>query len=441
MTKTILAVSFFFISSFVLSQELHVSGTIKSTTGELIIGIGIYQNDTLRAISNDKGYYSFNTTSKDSIFVSVKYFGSKLLTKLIVPEHNKHDYYLNFIVSKQIDLPEMQISAKGLFAFEQNSWAIMDFIVIDSIIVVLTTENSYSCLYVFSTNGIIKTKKKLSSNYGKIIESCMGGLHLIGEKKCREFTIQNNSVRFISEYSKEKYDKILSPCCTVFDSTIIFKEFSNHNKKLLYFYYESKNTKKLYEIIDFDGELFAQSQYNKIIKEYYKSVAFPKKNSIKNGFAQTNIIEDNTWNGDILELMETNELVRMIGFYKNVLTKPLKAHITTIDKKLYIFDFVNLRILQVKIDGSIVKQNSIGIDKCDNPTIILDKIKKKIYLVCNSSKIYELNFDELKFNMKYKIEDTFYFPKSIIISDNYLYFISYDNTKGWYNKLNKTKLK
>lgn len=96
------------LAKTVNAQNYVVSGYVyDSETKECLIGARLYEKETRKGIvSNNFGFYSISLPQKDSIHLSVNYFGYKKLDTTLVLSN---DLKINFLLKKGIDLQEVKV--------------------------------------------------------------------------------------------------------------------------------------------------------------------------------------------------------------------------------------------------------------------------------------------------------------------------------------------
>lgn len=441
--KAIIAITLFFLAFNISAQKIFIYGTVKSVSGQAVIGSSILINDEIMAITDINGFYSMETTKKDSIVVKVKYLGFASQIKKLPIVADTIRYNLDFILKLEpFLLDEVYIEAKARSLFEKDDWTILDYIIDDNVIIVLATEVPKLYLYVFNLKGKLLIKKLLDQQYKNIIKSCLGGLHLIGDENCSEFIVKNSTIEIKNSYSRTLYDSFLASCIMGFDSIYIFKSYSDFNKNITFYCYNHDKSKKvLYEVFDKEAAYYARKDLNDIIASYYKTI-FKMNNDSNSIKIADNIIERGEWNGDLEDLAITDDLMFKILWFKNVSTKKINAELTQINNKLFVVDFVNNEIINANFNNVDKKKKLIHVGKCKNPSLMIDPLKDDTYLTCDNYDIYEIKEleNEIFINKIYEISSNIYHPKKKSIYNGVLYFMSYDNTKATYNKINKLKL-
>ena len=429
-------------TSPILSQTYNIYGKVISEYGESLSGVSIFQNGNFMTLTNNKGEYLFYSDIIRNVNITAKLYGYNVKSNQIFITAKDSIYNLDFILDiKSINLNKIEIKAKSINAFSKTDWTILDFAVLDSCIVVLAKVGRKSSIFLFSQNGKLISKNWLNENYNKIEISCLGGVHLVGKMICSEIKIIKRKVVFIEKYSRKNFNDLLANCCVTYDSISIFKELSKHNKMIVYYYFDKKikKSKKIIKIFDEKAFRFAKSQYNRIIKEYYKTIASPGVNEINADFPAYNIIEEGEWDGDLTQLMISNELIKMIGFYRFVLSHPLKSKILNISKKLYVFDFINNQIININLDGDIIAKLSISLDKCSDLIVLKDDKLPNVYLICNHNRVFSLDMNNGITNLVYTFNNI-RFPEDFSVHNDCIYFKSYDIASSRYTKLHRVKL-
>ena len=369
------SVLFFLLPIFLNAQSITIYGLIKSNQEQPVRFASISINNKYVAMSDNNGFYSFSFNYTDSIKLSIKSLGYKTIEKIVKIDDLKKKYKMDFILElKPVKLNEVYIEAKTTSLFKKEDWNILDFLIDKDVIIVLARDIPKLYLYVFNMNGKLLSRKHLTSEYNRLYKSCLGRYHLIGEKQNSEFAYSKDKIIIVKKYDRKQFEKYISPCVLKYNSKFIFKEYTQFNKRIRYFYYdENKVRKNIYEVFDKESAEYTQKDYYEIINLYYKTIN--KSNDIESGKYYTNIIKENEWNGDLDDLAITADLMFKIMWFKNISLKEANAKIVEIDNKLYVLDFVNKKIVQVDINGSNEIKGEIFIKKCKTPQISTDNGK------------------------------------------------------------------
>lgn len=432
------------LSQSIYSQTIEVRGIISSEKGQAINGATVLANDKIVAISDVNGYFSFQTDYRDKILLSIRHIGYTVFDYKVIPQKGKSIYNIKITLKESpVELNEITIESKAVSVFKKKDWIILDYLVFDSTIVVLSKEFKDILLYTFEYSGKFLSKEKLSYPYKSLYISCLGGLHLIGKEQCQEFEIEDGEIYFNDIYQTAKFYNFIKPCCLVYKNTPIFKDFLNHNQKAVYYYFDDSKTKQHKIFVAFNELNFSSVNkgYNRIISLYYYSISHPQISDISNDFDKENIIETGDWDGDLLKLAISDDLFRMISNFINIESRPINTHLDIIKDKLFLFDFSNNRILNLDLNGEIMSDVKIKNSKCKRQNIVKDESNDVIYLVCNEQSIFKLNYQKGETDLVFSMPEEYLFPKKIMINNGNLFFIHYDYTKYSYNQLVKTKLK
>ncbi len=431
------------LSQSIYSQTIQVRGIISSEKGQVINGATILANDKIVAISDFNGYFSFQTGYQDTILLNIRHIGYAAFDYTVIPQKGKSFYNLKITLKDvTVELSEIMIESKAVYVFDKKDWIILDYLVYDSTIVVLSKEFKDIFLYTFEYSGKLISKEKLSYPYKSLYISCLGGLHLIGKEQCQEFEIEDGDIYFNDIYQTDKFYNFIKPCCLVYKNTPVFKDFLNHNQKAVYYYFDDSKTNQ-HKIFIVFNELNSRSVnkvYNRIISLYYYSISHPQMSDISYDFDKENIIEAGDWDGDLMKLAISDSLFDMISNFINIESKPVNTHLDIIEDKLFLFDFSNNRILNLGLDGKIISNVKINNNKCKRQNIVKDVSNDKVYLVCNEQSIFKLNYQTGETDLVFSIPEEYLFPKRIKINSGDLFFINYDYAKYSYNQLVKTKL-
>ncbi len=438
-------ISLFLLTSITQGQKVDIFGSIESIDSQKLSFVSIYQDGNLVALSDENGYFSFVSEYYDTITLSVNSLGFKPITKKLILIKNRLKYQVDFVLETDyVKLEEINITEKAINVFDINNWNILDYLINENNIFILTEDIPKTYLYVFDIKGKLLSKKLLDTKYKKLFISCLGGYHLIGNNEGSEFLYINQSIEIKKKYKRKEFEDFLLPCKLKYDSILIFKGFQNLNKRVQFYYYnENKEKEIIFDVFNVVEAKYTSKEYRELIHLYYKTIS--KENNDPNSVIfHYNIIEDGNWSGDLLDLVISYDLMFKVMWFKNISLKKINADIINIDNKLFGFDFENNKYGMIPF-----AQNSSNDYKLNHfegnfktPKIITDTKTKINYIVSDNRDIYKITKikDEISVSKIYEIDSKYYFPRRISIADNQIYFLIYDNTKSLYNQIVKKEL-
>ena len=393
MKNKLLVIVLMFVTVAIYGQKHHLKGTVGATDGTPLVGASVAISESYGAVTDLIGEYDLILdATADSVQVQYRMLGYALLDTVLV--YSDKDINLDVVLTPiSYEQPTIEITADGFNAFQNEQWRILDIDVHEGRLLILYLKGMSRYIELFSENGLSIQKSELKTPYREIFNSCMGGLHLVGEDRCVEVSMEADGLRPVKEYGRLMFDKSLTPCMYKNDEYTILKYWFNHNKKARYFKYQNEELTVLKEIFDELSASTAQSYYRDIISSYYYYTNNPQEGAIDLGIPRENIIVDGSWSGDLLELAINNDLHNQIAYFLNVEARPLKLKELSIDDTLYIFDVVNESVLMYHDSLDSIKTYSAP-DYIWSKSfeLMIDAFDNTPYLLQDKQVLYELSF-------------------------------------------------
>lgn len=348
-----------------------------------------------------KGHYElplFDRSETVNLYYSCIGYQDTLVS--LTPKQLQHDSInVSFRMRKMsYDLQEVGVSAYSDFYRSGTNRNIADIAFLDGKIYLLENKPKTSSMVVLDTEGNEQAHKDFDQLFEKLHIDAFDDLILVGKDSCLQVYLdEKQGILPVSTFSREDYrNKLLKIVCEyngayivktiVHDRGLYWLKF-NHGKSQDFLYIKKDGSMEkpqyLCSFIDTLGYRACQSQWMKIQSEYHQAMAENftlESNYVENddgkeesivsksikkaerGSPGIDIINEGTWDGNLVRLAETPTLLGMIQWYCSMLAKkecqvvPLK-----VNGLLQFADLDNREIVEIGPDFKIAKRQSLKI--------------------------------------------------------------------------------
>jgi len=367
------------------------------------------------------------------------------------------------------DLQEVGVSAYSDFYRSGTNRNIADIAFLDGKIYLLENKPKTSSMVVLDTEGTELAHKDFDQLFEKLHIDAFDDLILVGKDSCLQVYLdEKQGILPVSTFSREDYrNKLLKIVCEyngayivktiVHDRGLYWLKF-NHGKSQDFFYVmkgvPDAKPQYLCSFIDTLGYRACQSAWMKIQNEYHQAMAENftlESNYVENddgkgesivsksikkterGSPGIDLINEGTWDGNLVRLAETPTLLGMIQWYCSMLAKkecqivPLK-----VNGLLQFADLDNREIVEIGPDFKIAKRQSLKItsgEKHFQNEFLTDKATGKTYgLFINNGMNYLGLYDPTAgtVGMGQKASKKI-FPRVFKVHGGYAYSVFYDS--------------
>ncbi|MEN8957096.1 MAG: carboxypeptidase-like regulatory domain-containing protein, partial [Flavobacteriales bacterium] len=425
--KIILPFLFLLCSSVAMSQI--VIGSVLDESDNPLIGVSVYNTNSKKgAISDLKGNFTLQIIPGD--YLKMSYVGKETLIYKI-PANKLDTLYKLFILKDNTsEITEFTVTSKRIrkISGEKDEY-ILDYLVqLDGNMVVL---KKYKRDYYLSLEGIdtVYLQKKIDyPSPKKLMEDCYGNIQLICKDSVRQYWIDKN-IQCLYTYSHKAFEDFLEPLIYCDESSVIAKNFVNHNKRFLLSLKEKgKPLTVVYETWDKEAEKVAAGWYNQIIAHYHFTCG------------SQNIITDGMWDGNVISLQTDGKSNQFISWYLKVKARELNIQSFSDSKGLVVFDLQKDSIVTVSKKGKLINSVTTDIKKINLSTkITQDKLLNKYYSYQADKSwlyLYEINPKTGKTNQVLKLKEVT-FVKNVKVHNGWVYFVR--AKKNGFQKLYRVK--
>ena len=381
------------------------------------------------------------------------------------------------------DLQEVGVSAYSDFYRSKTNRNIADMAFLNGNIYLLENRPKASSMVVLDTDGGELARKDFDQLFEKLHIDAFNDLILVGQDSCLQVYLdEKQSIQPVSTFSRDDYrNKLLKIVCEyngayivrtiVHDRGLYWLKF-NHGKSqdFLYMMKDGSMEKPQYlcSFIDTLGYRACQSQWMKIQNEYHQAMAenFTLEsiyeengdgNSVREGESNTyirtkkaergspgiDLINEGTWDGNLVRLAETPTLLGLIQWYCSMMAKkefqivPLK-----VNGLLQFVGLDNREIVEIGPDFKIAERRTLNITSGEEffkNEFLVDKATGKVYGLfvddgMNYIGLYDPQTGTLSMGQKASKK---IYPRVFKVHGGYAYSVYFDsgNNRGVINRV------
>lgn len=412
----------------VLLAALSFQSTLAQTKTTVFGNLGVENvnisivNTQYGTSTDAKGHYElplFDRAETVNLYYSCIGYQDTLVS--LTPRQLQRDSInVSFRMRKMsYDLQEVGVSAYSDFYRSGSNRNIADIAFLDGKIYLLENKPKTSSMVVLDTEGNEQAHKDFDQLFEKLHIDAFDDLILVGKDSCLQVYLdEKQGILPVSTFSREDYrNKLLKIVCEyngayivktiVHDRGLYWLKF-NHGKSQDFFYVmkgvPDAKPQYLCSFIDTLGYRACQSAWMKIQNEYHQAMAENftlESNYVENddgeresivsksikkaerGSPGIDLINEGTWDGNLVRLAETPTLLGMIQWYCSMLAKkecqvvPLK-----VNGLLQFADLDNREIVEIGPDFKIAKRQPLKItsgEKQFQNEFLTDKATGKTY--------------------------------------------------------------
>ena len=478
-----------FLLFFAFSLFAQTKTTIYGNLGEENVNISIV-NTSYGTSTDAKGHYElpiYDRTEAVNLYYSCIGYQDTLVS--LTPRQLQRDSIdISFKMRKMsYDLQEVGVSAYSDFYRSKTNRNITDMVFMDNKIYLLENRPKASSMVVLDTDGIELARKDYDQLFEKLHIDAFDDLILVGQDSCLQVYLdEKQSIQPVSTFSRDDYrNKLLKIVCEyngayivrtiVHDRGLYWLKF-NHGKSQDFFYVKKDGSMEkpqyLCSFIDSLGYRACQSAWMKIQNEYHQAMAenftlesflgsFNEENgdghpmregesitsiSIKKaerGSPGIDLINEGTWDGNLVRLAETPALLGMIQWYCSMLAKKEFQIVPLIvNDRLQFVGLDNREIVEIGTDFKITNRQSLKItsgEKFFKNEFLVDKATGKVYGLFVDNGVYHVGlYDPVSgsVGIGQKAGRKIY-PRVFKVYDGYAYSGSFDsgNNRGVINRV------
>ncbi len=435
----LLSIFLIFLFNHSTVAQSYIPGKIISENSDpLSFAFIAINQDTI--ITDQAGTFKYFRVNEEKLVIQADYFGYEKLDTLIseIPD--------SIIIQLQPELFELEspviIGQESLF--NREDWIILDFMIYQNHFLILGLEGLKRKLYLYTPDGTLLTEKELDTEYRKMHQSCLGGIHLIGDEYGAEL-FDVAELKLSRNYPRKLYNEQIHPCLYKgYNYLILFREDSFGKRYALDKIQDGKavNLKTVIDQADLE-EVYVE--FREIMRLYYMTTGGGDENAIDYGFFQENKVADGNWSGVLSDLMVSNGLQKKISYFSNVIAGSINVLSIVQNDMLYVLDIPNKELSIV----NIAEGEQVNVQPLEHPFWKLEKIKllrdykfNQCYLISDDFEIMKVNFypSGIELDKIKEIKREGKIIEHLKIYNNTLYYSARSNLASPKNKLYYRKL-
>ena len=482
MKKFYFLLLFFFLASTLFAQT---KTTVYGNLGVENVNISIV-NTPYGTSTDATGRYAlplYDRTEAVNLYYSCIGYQDTVVS--LTPKQLQRDSInISFKMRKMsYDLQEVGVSAYSDFYRSKTNRNITDMVFMDNKIYLLENRPKASSMVVLDTDGVELARKDYDQLFEKLHIDAFDDLILVGQDSCLQVYLdEKQSIQPVSTFSRDDYrNKLLKIVCEyngayivrtiVHDRGLYWLKF-NHGKSqdFLYVMKDGSMEKPQYlcSFIDTLGYRACQTAWMKIQNEYHQAMAenftiesiynengdgHPVREgesitsiSIKKaerGSPGIDLINEGTWDGNLVRLAETPTLLGMIQWYCSMLAKKEFQIVPLIVNDLLQFvGLDNREIVEIGPDFKVATRKSLKItsgEKLFKNEFLIDKATGKVYGLFVDDGVYHIGLydpESGSLGIGQKASKKIY-PRVFKVHGSYAYSVYFDsgNNRGVINRM------
>ena len=418
----------FLISIFSLSidaqdEQILTGLVVDSETQAPIEGVNIFnQKENSGTFTREDGRFK----------IRIKEFPAQLILSFIGYENQvikinnlPHKSLIVELKTSILRLPEIEVLAKPkVKKLTKKVFTIKDFIIEDDMILLLKygglAVGNYLELTDLEGKRLDEQRIKANGLVERLVQSCLGNIHLLGNREGVEISIQSKKIELIAKYQINKYYDLLEPCVASSQNFVYFKKKQALDQVIFYDFISKKNAEIVSTVQVINRQNIALmyeelSQYQNSSQHYSAATEVP---------------------GNISGLKRPEELDAWIGMFY----KPVYSPLINIGNEICLFNHTFGFLQFFSFDGKLLRQVPISYykEKKWYRRILKDKKTNRFYCIYNSKagkKFYEINLHDGTVSPAFLVESTF--SDKMVVYDGFLYFTDSGITNGEQNRVLK----
>ncbi len=470
--NSILAILFVFLSSTLFAQTKTI---VFGDLGVENVNISIV-NTQYGTSTDAKGHYElpiYDQATAINLYYSCIGYQDTVVS--LTPRQLQHESInISFKMRKMsYDLQEVGVTANRDFYRSGTNRNIADMAFLDGNLYLLENKPKTSSMVVLDTDGVELARKDFDQLFEKLHIDAFNDIILVGQDSCLQVYLdEKQSIQPVSTFSRDDYrNKLLKIVCEyngayivrtiVHDRGLYWLKF-NHGKTqdFLYVMKDGSMEKPQYlcSFVDTLGYRACQTQWMKIQNEYHQAMAenytlesiydengggrpVPEGESItsisikkaERGSPGIDIINEGTWDGNLVRLAETPTLLGMIQWYCSMMAKkefqivPLK-----VNGLLQFVGLDNREIVEIGPDFKVAKRHTLNITSGEEffkNEFLIDKATGKVYGLFVDDGAYHVGLydpESGSVGMGQKASNKIY-PRVFKVHDGYAYCVYFDS--------------
>lgn len=367
------------------AQEISIFGKITDDQSAPLSGATIQVNKLDGTVTNDDGLYHVTFDQfypSDTIRLSIRHLGFQPFDTTLVAQGS------DLIVNKSLlptfeNLPDIEVIGKlDEKTIYEKELAVLDIAVVDNSIITLSWGKGVRVVRRYSLSGELLHEIELDKQFNDFHRSYTDRIHLLGDEVCVELYTSDTLV-LGERYSKKLFHDLIEKCLFTFQNNYIFKSYSRHNKRATYYTYDSPGVPKvIFDVYDEVAAKTASSYFWRIVGNYRSTTQNPSEDNTAFGFGELGHELSPNWDGDLRDLIVSNELQSLVTYYLSVEARKIKTAEFVQRDNIMVFDFTNNQLHL--LDNKLEPNRSVDLPEAINwskSNLYQDRTSGEIYVI------------------------------------------------------------
>lgn len=345
-----------------------INGLIQNEAGAPLPGAFVQLNDTLSAVADEEGLFTFSDLKTRPNVVIVRhtgYFPSRTFVQLADFKKGKASLGIT-LMAQETALKEVEITGKRVQKVVEEDFTmdILDYEFVGDKMLLLVRHRKKYLLQLVNDRGEVFDDLVLPYTPVRLFRSCFRDLHVVGQYEAQEVTLaQNAQLDTFPRYSIQKFKRLLEPCVAEVRGTYFFKSDGFMKKSIHYWYVLPDGSRHLLRsIVDEKGEAEARdilTKFNNNVPMFVRDIPW--------GVNETPLLSgpDPSINSEpdmeaLLKKASGNNQIALLGAVSRVRLDSIYIPLLLSRDTLFLFDHLNGELTAFRHNGDVFYHKNIA---------------------------------------------------------------------------------
>lgn len=434
-------------------QYVEFHGSVLDQDGHPLVGANVYVSNDFGAYTDNAGLYAFLVPADvlaegDTLLVHATYIGFGAGSVQVAIEGQKKIEVSFSLMESSFLLETVTVSTTPQVKFASPDEWILDFVFEGDGLMILTRRGSSIYLkYQDEIENIVQSVEIPHAAF-RLERSCMGDLHVIGESLCTQVAYLEGSFILVDHYEAGKFTEVIEPC-----------NYHTEHGELIFGHYHDFNQSIMYRQFATDGKIrwqhhvfqeeqveYAYDEFRRLLKVYEQQVTARDGNAINYDFPIENVLENNNWEGDLMDLVIDNRTMKYVSYFSNIVTKEIYAPLFVYRGEVVIFDQLNEFLVAYQLP-EMDRSRKVPLQYISEygavKEILQDVRTEKIYAKMTSGKnlkLLEINPFDGKTIHAHTLPTDLHFETRLKMRDGILYYLAQEHANKPHKRIYQQKV-